>query len=796
MQLSAAVPLAEQRLVVWSDVPTGRVLSAISPVIAGCHGLKVLVVDDVAKAPPGSTILVLGKGPTEALGLLGAIKKKASTASLRNRVTEKLGHKFLFSYHPAVQKVDYALYVDLLCDVQSAVRVAVTGRYKPDLGHYEYVQDFAQMIAEIKAEYAKTGKPVRICFDTETRGSDPFHPEARFVTWQFSHRHGYSAVRFFGSRADYEQALANGLREQAEWLFNSPMVSLRAANGKYDFVWVWVHGGFECTSFKLDSTLVGSLNDENRSNGLKVHAKLFTKVGGYEEALEAKYPDKSRMDLVPKGQDLLEYAGGDTDAGLQVSEVLQAQLLQNKPLTAFYVNLLHPAARAYEVIERGGIFVDKEEYQRLEADLITEIGGVVKAAKSILGGRLCAKHYDPTMIGGINLTKKSLLVDFLFTNAGLNLKPFKFTDTSKEPKTDFEHLQMFKDHPTAGPFVRLVEQYSEANKTLTTYVVGFKEHLRQDGKFHPSYFLFKGPNEHKKSSDKDAGTVTGRRSAKEPAIQTVPKHTKWGKRIRKVFNAPPGHLVCERDYSQGELRVVACIANEPTMIKAYQEGKDLHVLTGSKIAGMTYEAVLALEATDPARYEAIRQPGKPANFGLLYGMGAEGFQEYAANNYGVMLTLAEAEAFRAAFFALYRGLPIYHQTYKAYARKHGHVTSPLGRVRHLPFINSPDRGIQSGQERMAINSPVQSTLADMMAWAFAIEFAQGGMKEAPTFAEIHDAAYDYLPEDSWEKHAKRKKEIMENLPFHKLGWKPQLKFIADVKVGPDMATLKKVKLAA
>jgi DNA polymerase I-like protein with 3'-5' exonuclease and polymerase domains len=184
--------------------------------------------------------------------------------------------------------------------------------------------------------------------------------------------------------------------------------------------------------------------------------------------------------------------------------------------------------------------------------------------------------------------------------------------------------------------------------------------------------------------------------------------------------------------------------------------------------------------------------GKAGNFGLIYGMGVEGFHTYAQVNYGVKLTIEEAAAFRDGFFDTYTKLPEYHVEYKAFARLHGFVRSPLGRIRHLPLINSPKRDIQSGAERQAINSPVQSTLSDMLIWATSIAHKNGWFKESPGFGAIHDAKYTYIPEDNWEKYAHREIEVMENLPFNLVGWNPQLKFTADGKVGANMADLEEI----
>ncbi len=473
------------------------------------------------------------------------------------------------------------------------------------------------------------------------------------------------------------------------------------------------------------------------------------------------------------------------------------QIVKDKKLTGFYANVLHPAARAFEVIERGGVCVDMEKYKLLEADLLAELKQLTTVGIQLMGGRLYAKYMDLSKPGGINLTHPGLLRDLFFSKAGYDLKPLMLTKGGEDgkgpklPSTALEHLLMFKDHKEAAPFVALMEDFGSTAKTLSTYVYGFQEYIRSDGRLHPSYYLHRGNRD-----DNEGGTVTGRLSARDPAFQTIPKHTKWGKRIRECFCAPPGYLVLERDYSQGELRVVACIANEANMIAAYLAGMDLHAKTGAAILEISYDEMMVLKKSDKAKYDEARQNAKPANFGYLYGQFPEGFARFAALNYGIVFSVAQAEDIRNKFFGAYPGLVDFHEDSKKRAHDFKKVVSPLGRARNLPLIDSKNYMVMLSAERMAINSPVQSTLADMVCWAAGIEWAMGGYKEAPCFGNVHDASYDYLPEDSWEKHAKRKKDVMENLPFEKVGWHPQLPFPVDCKVGPNMGLLKEVKWTA
>lgn len=741
-------------------------------------------------------IFALGGNSLEFFQHIGVVPKNRTLTSLRGReftvyVQEK-PTPVMFSYSLGLRELDHAKGVDLVVDAQMAVRRLATGTLEPKMGDYRYVQDFSELIQYIESQPGI----VDVGFDTETIGFDEYrlpegdHPGAYLVSLQFSAKPGTADVRRFTSRAEEEQMLSDGspLRQQVEYLLNSPKVSLRGANLKFDLRWMWVRARLRCTNFKFDTTLVGSLLDENRSNGLEVHAKLYTPLGGYSDVLDREV-DKSRMDLVPP-EKLLPYAGGDADAVLQVASAMKPLLIE-AGMAPFYVNVLHPAVRAFEDVENTGVLINVEKAQKLVEDMQAEILRLIDKGKKIIGGRLAAKHYDSTKPGGINFSKPGLIKDFMFTSMGLNLRPVMWADGGskgdKQPSTSQDHLNEFVGHPEAKLFVEFMNEYSGTTKALSTHVLGFLECVRSDGRLHPRYFFFVG----NKDSD-EGGTNTGRLSCKDPAFQTLPAHTKWAKRIRECYEAPPGYLILANDYVQGELKVIACIAGEQNMIRAYQKGMDLHVITSSSVAGLTYDEMIALKKQDKGKYDSIRQLGKAGNFGLIYGMQPPGFVNYAKWNYGVDLTVQQATEFHGMFFEKWPGLVQYHEHQKRFARQHGYVFSPLGRIRHLPNIRSRDNGLRSKDERRSVNAPTQATLSDMMIWAIAMSKSEGWNEIAPCFGAIHDASYRYVPENDADKYVKLSKDTMENLPFEKVGWQPQLKFTADAKIGPNLADLKEV----
>jgi len=382
----------------------------------------------------------------------------------------------------------------------------------------------------------------------------------------------------------------------------------------------------------------------------------------------------------------------------------------------------------------------------------------------------------------------------LFTPNGLDLEPMMFTEKTKEPSTAMDHLEMLEmENPQNSDlheFVEAMRSHNSATKTMSTYIIGFQKHIRSDGKFHPSYMMYKGDYGGNDEGD-ESGANTGRTSAKDPAYQTIPKHTKWAKPLRTVYIPPPGYAILKLDSSQGEVRVTACVANEKTMLNAYKSGMDLHAITAAKLNNMTLEEFFALsqEVQDELRFG-----GKAGNFGLIYGMGAAGFVAYARNTYGVVLTLEQAQDFHESFFELYTGLHPWHDESKAFARKHGYVRNPLGRIRHLPLINSKMSDIRAQAERQSINSPVQSCLSDMMLLAM-VEIDRR-YPDLWMFGMTHDEVQTYVPVDDVMEWASRLKEVMENLPLHEFGWNPPLKFVADAEASEvNLAVCKKLKFA-
>jgi DNA polymerase I-like protein with 3'-5' exonuclease and polymerase domains len=771
---------------------------------------------------PGEVVVAMGTGPLKELQKAGQAPKNKGLGALRETTIAykvsppdeqgqpsppSYGH-WMFSYSPNSVFVEAENRSLVRWDARLAHRFVTTGSLEPELGHYEWTDTFKWIRAFVEEKFKETGKPVSVALDLETMGLVPFFEDKKIVTIQMSVHPGTADIVDLRDDSWNDPKEWGRLMDEVRWVLTSEMVALTGANLKFDILWMWVKWGLRPTNFKMDTCIVGSLLDEERSNSLKQHAKDYTKMGGYELALHRWLKEnKLTMDdmaKVPKEQHLI-YSAPDADVTLQVNIAERKELKLQRGLQRFYVKLLHPAVRAFEAIEYRGLVVDLKAFNELEKELLAEQTRLETACIGMLPARLRAKY-----AGTGDMLRAAVLKEFFFGEAGMNLEPILRTAITKEPKTDKAHFMMFRDHPVAGPFILLYTELNSVRKMLSTYVYGFLNHLRPDGRFHPTYMLFAGSAF--EGDDDDGGTDTGRSSAIAPAVQTIPKHNKWAKKIRKCYPAPPGYVFFQADFSQGELRLAACAANDETMIDAYRTGKDLHCVTGAQLAGLEFDDFMAqdpgIKPNEMTKaqlqayelYVKFRQRAKPANFGLLYGMQAEGFRAYAyVTTDGKMdLSLEEAEQVRRAFFDLYNRLEPWHNEVIAEATQNLFIENPLGRIAHLPLIQSKIWKVKSKMERKAINSPIQSTLSDLCVWSISFleeRYADEGLWIA---GMTHDSIYGYYPEKGGQAlWANRIVEAMETLPYREVfDWHPQLDFPADFEDGPNMAELDKVKLAA
>ena len=651
---------------------------------------------------------------------------------------------------------------------------------------YEWVTDLSFLLAN---------KPKEISVDVETVGVRWYDPSAKILTVQICTGPGVA----YACPIDYNHIKGPGhgpdivtksrLTKQLKLLLEDPRVKCFGHNFKFDVMMMRAKLGIEVANYEDDTILLAHANDENiKQKSLDEITRLYVpEMSGYADDFNRDpiHQKKSRMDLVPPDK-MLMYGCGDTDACWRNREVLLERVKQDRANYKCYTQVVMPAMRAFTHVETHGFPIDKAALKRFEQSLRVHQAKEYKRLVSMVPASIKRDYIDKDKKWRGSITRQGFLLQMLFTHPdGLNLIPKQFTKGTKNLKdhsarvpsvSTKDHLPYFEDEP----FVAEIMQYIKNEKLLGTYVgtedgetlKGFYKYIF-NGRILPSFLLH--------------GTTTGRTSTKDPNGQNFPKHGELAKKYREIFVAPPGHVLLEVDFSQLELRIAAIIANEPTMMRLYREGADIHAMTASAVMGITLEEFLAL---DPDIKKQKRFEAKAVNFGFLYGMGWRKFITYAKTTYGVEFTDEEAQEIRKTFFRLYRNLRPWHDNIREFVRENKFVRAFDGRVRHLPSVESPDEGIASGAERQAINSPVQGFGSDLGLMALQLILQNVSAELLTPIGFIHDALVCIAPEAKAKEAATAIKYWMEHIPLKQwFNFSPPIPIIAEAAVGKNLSTM-------
>ena len=330
-------------------------------------------------------------------------------------------------------------------------------------------------------------------------------------------------------------------------------------------------------------------------------------------------------------------------------------------------------------------------YNEVELPLVTvlahlEINGFLvddnqlKEFADKLGEKIDALTNEIYMLAGeeFNINSPKQLGVILFEK--LELKPVKKTKTGYATNADV--LEKLRDK---HPIVNFIMEYRQLAKLKSTYCDGLTAVVN--------------PNTHRiHSVFTQTVTVTGRLSSTEPNLQNIPTRTELGREIRKMFVAKDGYVLVDADYSQIELRVLAHIANDETMINAFRNNEDIHAVTASQVLGIPLEDVTKEQ----------RSSAKAVNFGIVYGIG-----EYSLAQ-DLHISVKEAKAYIESYLEKYHGVRNYMESIKEQAKKDGYVKTMLNRIRYIPELKSPNYNIRQFGERVALNTPIQGTAADII----------------------------------------------------------------------------------
>lgn len=299
------------------------------------------------------------------------------------------------------------------------------------------------------------------------------------------------------------------------------------------------------------------------------------------------------------------------------------------------------------------------------------------------------------------------------------------------------------------PIIPLISDYRAFTKLQSTYVKGLKDAVSPDGRIHTTF--------------KQTETRTGRISSAEPNIQNIPVRTELGKNMRKFFVAREGCVLVDADYSQIELRVLAHLANDPIMQQAFLSGEDIHTITASQVFNQPIEWVTP----------ELRSRAKAVNFGIVYGIGAFSLSK------DIGVSVAEAKQYIDAYLAKYSGVDAFMKNTVKSAEKNLYVETMFGRRRYIPDINASNKIVQAAAKRIAMNTPIQGTAADIIKLAMIRVYHRLKKERLPArlILQVHDELIVEAEEQAAEETAKLLKEEMENCV------KLTVPLTADVKTG-------------
>ena len=364
--------------------------------------------------------------------------------------------------------------------------------------------------------------------------------------------------------------------------------------------------------------------------------------------------------------------------------------LEKNGMTRLYRDIELPLCEVLYKMETRGISIDARQLEQFGQMLAQRID----ACESLIFS------YSETPFN-INSTKQ--LGELLFEKLGL--PPVKKTKTGYSTNADV--LEKLKNK---HPIIPAIMDYRMLTKLKSTYADGLMKEIRSDGRIHTTF--------------QNLVTATGRLSSTEPNLQNIPVRTDLGAEIRKMFVPKPGHVLVDADYSQIELRVLAHIAGDSAMQQAFVGGLDVHTATAAQVFGVAFEDVTALQ----------RRHAKAVNFGIVYGI-----SEFSlAEDIGV--SRYEAKAYIDNYLANYRGVRDYMKKVVVDARESGYTETMFGRRRYIPELKSSNFNIRSGAERIALNTPIQGTAADLIKLAMIrVEKALNeSFPEAKLLLQVHD----------------------------------------------------------
>jgi DNA polymerase-1 len=527
----------------------------------------------------------------------------------------------------------------------------------------------------------------RVCFDTETTSLDPLQAELVGIAFSWEAHKGYYVP--FPEDPAKTKELLDVLRP----FFESEGIEKVGQNLKYDIK--VLHGyDMEVRGPLFDTMLAHYLINPDMRHNMDVLSETYL---NYEpvsitELIGKKGKNQLSMRDVPIDQ-VAEYAVEDADITLQLAEHFLPELKEAGVIKLFE-EIEIPLLRVLAAMELEGINLDTAFLESLSGDLDQDIASLEKQIYEEAGE-------------SFNIGSPKQLGEILFNKLKLVDKPKK-TRTGQYSTAEDVLSGLAKDHR----IIRDVLEYRGLTKLKSTYVDALPQQVAPStGRVHTDYM--------------QTVAATGRLSSNNPNLQNIPIRTERGRQIRKAFvPRNENYKLLAADYSQIELRIIAALSEESTMIESFRRGEDIHASTAARVFKVPLE-----EVTRDQRSNA-----KTVNFGIIYGVSAFGLSNQTS------LSRTEAKQLIDTYYETYPKLRNYISDQIDFAREHGYVQTVLGRRRYLKDINGSNAVVRGAAERNAINAPIQGSAADIIKIAMIRiqeKLAQGGYK-TKMLLQVHD----------------------------------------------------------
>jgi DNA polymerase I len=510
-------------------------------------------------------------------------------------------------------------------------------------------------------DFVKTvGTLKEFCFDSETTSINPLDAELVALTFSWEKGTGYF-IHFPESQKETKSVL-----EIIRPVFETPGILKIGQNMKFD-IQVLANYGVEVRGPLFDTMIAHYLLEPDMRHNMNLLSEAYLSYipVHIESLIGEKGQNQKNMRSVPADK-LMEYAVEDADVTFQLKKVFEPRI-KSEGLSDLATNIEMPLITVLATMERNGVKLDMEDLKAITINLRKDIISLEKEIYSLAGTEF-------------NISSPKQLGDILFIRLKLDDKA-RITKT-RQFITSEEILQRLT---SKHPIVDKVLEYRGLKKLLSTYVEALPLLVdKNTGRIHTSF--------------NQAVASTGRLSSNNPNLQNIPVRDERGREIRKAFVPEKGHIFLSVDYSQIELRLMAHLSKDKSMITDFLSGNDIHAATAAKIFGV--------EIKDVTR--EMRSRAKTANFGIIYGISSFGLSE--------RLTIGRKEAKELidGYFNSYPGVKIYMDESIKKARDMGYVTTMFGRKRYLRDILSRNQVVRGNAERNAINAPIQGSAADII----------------------------------------------------------------------------------